>query len=94
MKGVKPCAVAVQGEAPPPLSPVLTNGAQLMEANLKPATPEPRGSTASLDGSEGGSRAASESSELAANKEAHKKGRFKVAPALPPSVIFLFVLVI
>lgn len=69
----------LQGEAPPPLSPVLANGAQLMDANLKPTTPEPRGSTTSLDGSEAGSRPASESGEIAA-KEAHKKGRFKVLP--------------
>ncbi len=68
----------LQGETPPPLSPVLTNGASLMEANLKPTTPEPRGSNASLDGSEAGSRPASESGEVAAAKEAHKKGRFKV----------------
>ena len=68
----------LQNEAPPPLSPVQTNGASLMEANLKPTTPEPRGSTASLDGSEAGSRPASESGEVAAAKEAHKKGRFKV----------------
>ncbi|BDA42758.1 probable serine/threonine-protein kinase OSR1 at N-terminal half [Coccomyxa sp. Obi] len=67
-----------EGEAPPPLSPVQTNGAALMEANLKPTTPEPRGSNASLDGSEAGSRPASESGEVAAAKEAHKKGRFKI----------------
>lgn len=63
-----------------------------MEANLKPGTPEPRGSNASLDGSEAGSRAASESGEVAASKEAHKKGRFKVGPQFSP-VISISVLV-
>ncbi|KAK9909926.1 hypothetical protein WJX75_009604 [Coccomyxa subellipsoidea] len=78
MKGDRGRFKVYEGEAPPPLSPVLTNGAALMEANLKPGTPEPRGSTTSLDGSEAGSRAASESGEVAASKEAHKKGRFKI----------------
>jgi len=34
---------ALQGDAPPPLSPVHQNGAALMEQNAsKPVTPEPR----------------------------------------------------
>lgn len=45
---------------------------------MRSHTPEPRGSAASLDGSEAGSRPASESGEVAAGKEGHKKGRFKV----------------
>jgi hypothetical protein len=64
-----------QGEVPPPLSPVTANGGALMDAHMRSHTPEPRGSAASLDGSEAGSRPPSESGE---HKEAHKKGRFKV----------------
>ena len=93
-------AVWRQGEAPPPLSPVVANGGALMEAHLRsgvPATPVllseaalrggPEGGAASLaPASEAGSRAPSESGDLAA-REGHKKGRFKVprAPHTPSS---------
>ena len=60
------------------------NGAALMDAAMKPATPDAAGprSTASLDGgvSEAGSRAPSESAEVGAaekSKEAKRKGRFQ-----------------
>ena len=60
------------------------NGGALMDAAMKPATPDAGGprSTASLDGgaSEAGSRAPSESAEAGAaekSKEAKRKGRFQ-----------------
>jgi len=81
---------AQEGNAPPPLSPVVGNGAALLEAAMKPATPDAAGprSTASMDGgaSEPASRAPSESLEAGAadkSKEAKRKGRFQ-ARARPP----------
>ena len=74
-----------EGNAPPPLSPVVGNGAALLEAAMKPATPDAAGprTTTSLDGgaSEPSSRAPSESAEAGAaekSKEAKRKGRFQV----------------
>lgn len=89
--------LAVQGETPPPLSPVIANGGALMEAHARgAATPDAmRASAGSLDGgaggggapSEAGSRAPSESGDQA-TREGHKKGRFKVwlllLKCLPP----------
>lgn len=63
------------------------NGGALMDAAMKPATPDAGGprSTASLDGgaSEPGSRAPSESAEAGAaekRQEAKRKGRFQARP--------------
>lgn len=82
-----------EGDAPPPLSPVVGNGGALMDAAMKPATPDAGGprSTASLDGgaSEAGSRAPSESAEAGAaekSKEAKRKGRFQARPGRPLAV--------
>jgi len=82
-------AHAQEGNAPPPLSPVVGNGAALLEAAMKPATPDAAGprSTASMAGgaSEPASRAPSESLEGDAadkSKEAKRKGRFQARGCL------------
>ncbi|KAK9817257.1 hypothetical protein WJX72_011944 [[Myrmecia] bisecta] len=77
-----------EGEAPPPMSPVLGNGVALMEQNVRPQTPESaRPSTTSIDFEAGGSMRTSidgdpgsRASDTGTEKteKAKRKGRFQI----------------